>query len=373
VIGGGVAGLSAAWRLARKGHEVTVYEADERMGGKLEQVIPRARLPHEILEKELKRIEDMGVRFVTGSRVDADGFQRLRRESDAVIVATGGHIPRVFPWPGHERIVAGIDFLKAINKGENPRVGRNVIVIGCGNAGMDAAAGAYAMGAESVTCIDVQKPAAFAHEIAHIEALGGKLLWPVMTKEITDGGLITADGTLISGDMVIITIGESPDLGYLPEGVRKFRDWVIPGADMSLLENVFAAGDVIKPGLLADAIGTGIKAAEAVDASLRGVAYAPVEKKSVPSGQLSTAYFTRCPHGELPAANRDFDRCVSCGTCRDCRMCLESCPEGAISRETLAGGAYRYVSDPDRCIGCGICSGVCPCGIWTMHPNVPLE
>ena len=53
--------------------------------------------------------------------------------------------------------------------------------------------------------------------------------WPVMTKEITDGGLITADGTLISGDMVIITIGESPDLGYLPEGVRKFRDWVIPG------------------------------------------------------------------------------------------------------------------------------------------------
>ena len=373
VIGGGVAGLSAAWRLARKGHEVTVYEADDRMGGKLEQVIPRARLPHEILEKELKRIEDMGVRFVTGSRVDADGFQRLRRESDAVIVATGGHIPRVFPWPGHERIVAGIDFLKAINKGENPRVGRNVIVIGCGNAGMDAAAGAYAMGAESVTCIDMQKPAAFAHEIAHIEALGGKLLWPVMTKEITDGGLITADGTLISGDMVIITIGESPDLGYLPEGVRKFRDWVIPGADMSLLENVFAAGDVIKPGLLADAIGTGIKAAEAVDASLRGVAYAPVEKKPVPSGQLSTAYFTRCPHGELPAANRDFDRCVSCGTCRDCRMCLESCPEGAISRETLAGGAYRYVSDPDRCIGCGICSGVCPCGIWTMHPNVPLE
>ena len=133
VIGGGVAGLSAAWRLARKGHEVTVYEADDRMGGKLEQVIPRARLPHEILEKELKRIEDMGVRFVTGSLVDADGFQRLRRESDAVIVATGGHIPRVFPWPGHERIVAGIDFLKAINKGENPRVGRNVIVIGCGN------------------------------------------------------------------------------------------------------------------------------------------------------------------------------------------------------------------------------------------------
>lgn len=151
------------------------------------------------------------------------------------------------------------------------------------------------MGAESVTCIDVQKPAAFAHEIAHIEALGGKLLWPVMTKEITDGGLITADGTLISGDMVIITIGESPDLGYLPEGVRKFRDWVIPGADMSLLENVFAAGDVIKPGCWRTPSERESKAAEAVDASLRGVAYAPVEKKPVPSGATEHSVFHPLP------------------------------------------------------------------------------
>ncbi|MFQ9869162.1 MAG: hypothetical protein ACLRWP_21185 [Bilophila wadsworthia] len=70
------------------------------------------------MEKELKRIEDMGVRFVTGSRADADAFQRLRRESDAVIVATGGHIPACSRGP-HEGL-AGIDFLKAINKGENP-------------------------------------------------------------------------------------------------------------------------------------------------------------------------------------------------------------------------------------------------------------
>lgn len=372
VVGGGVAGLNAAWQLARKGHGVTVYEADERMGGKLEQVIPRARLEHEILEKELKRIEDMGVCFVTGYRVDADRFQRLRRENDAVVVATGGHIPRVFPCPGHEKIVAGIDFLKAVNKGLNPRVGRNVIVIGCGNAGMDAAAGAFAMGAENVTCIDVQKPAAFAHEIAHIEALGGKLLWPVMTKAVTDEGLVTVDGALIPGDMVIITIGESPDLGYLPEGVRKFRDWVAPEADTSILEGVFAAGDMVKPGRLVDAVGAGSKAAEAADAYFRGVSYAPVEKEPVPSGQLSKAYFVHCHHEDLPIADRDFDRCISCGTCRDCKMCFESCPEQAVSREALADGAFRYISDPERCIGCGICAGVCPCGIWRMKPNVPL-
>lgn len=372
ILGGGVAGLNAAWQLARKGHDVTVYEADRVMGGKLEQVIPRARLSHAILEKELKRIEDMGVRFVTGYHVDSEAFRTLRAQNDAVVVATGGHIPRVFPWPGHERIVAGIDFLKAVNRGEHPRAGKHVIVIGCGNAGMDAAAGAYAMGAETVTCIDVQKPAAFAHEIAHIEGLGGKLIWPVMTREITEEGLVADDGRLIPGDMVIITIGETPDLSYLPDGVRKFRDWVVPGTDMSILDGVFAAGDVIKPGRLVDAIGAGSRAAAAVDAYLKGESCTPEAKKIVPAKSLDSAYFERCHHADLPDPNQDFQRCISCGTCRDCKMCYESCPEQAISREVLADGTLKYASDPERCIGCGICAGVCPCGVWTMAPNEPM-
>lgn len=179
VIGGGVGGLTAAWQLARMGHEVTVYEADAHMGGKLEQVIPRERLNHDLLLKELKRIEEMGVHFVTNCPVDAKRFAELRKKHDALIVATGGHVPRIFPWPGHEKAVGGIDFLKAVNRGEKPRVPESVVVIGCGNAGMDAAAGAFAMGARQVTCIDVQRPAAFAHEIAHIESLGGRLVWPV--------------------------------------------------------------------------------------------------------------------------------------------------------------------------------------------------
>ena len=102
VIGGGVGGLTAAWQLARMGHEVTVYEADAHMGGKLEQVIPRERLNHDLLLKELKRIEEMGVHFVTNCPVDAKRFAELRKKHDALIVATGGHVPRIFPWPGHE-------------------------------------------------------------------------------------------------------------------------------------------------------------------------------------------------------------------------------------------------------------------------------
>lgn len=370
VIGGGVAGLSAAWQLARKGHDVSVYEEDAKMGGKLEQAIPRARLPQALLQRELRRMQDIGVQFVNRYKVDQEKFEALRSRYDAVIIGTGGHNPRVFEWPGKEKVVKGLEFQKAVNRGENPKVGKRVIVIGAGNSGMDAALDAYQMGAEKVVCVDMQKPAAFAKEIAHFKALGGEILWPVMTKEITDEGIVADDGWLIPGDMVIVTVGETPILDYLPDGVKKFRDWLDPQEDRSVLTGVFAAGDVVKPGRLVDAIGAGIEAAHYADLYARGLPAAPFAKRAVvPPERISKAYFSKCHHCELPEAAEDHRRCISCGTCRDCRMCLESCPEKAISKVELPDGAYQYESDPDKCIGCGICAGVCPCGIWTLAPN----
>ncbi|SDE77889.1 FAD-dependent oxidoreductase [Sporomusa acidovorans] len=368
VIGGGAAGLTAAWQLARLGHDVTVFEADEKVGGKMEQVIPRSRLPQETLSREIARIEKMGVAFKTGVTVDKAKFTAIKDSHDAIIVTTGGHTTKVIPWPGHERIVKGLEFLKAVNKGQKPEIGKRIIVIGCGNSGMDVAVGAYGLGAEQVTCIDVQRPAAFDHEIDHVKSLGAEILWPVFTKEITDQGIITQEGQLIKGDTVIIAIGESPDLSFLPDGIERERGCLKPANNSSIAPGIFTAGDTVRPGRLVDAIGAGRQAGLAVDAYLQGTTFTLAEKARIPAGRISAAYFKKCHSCDVPEANSDYNRCISCGTCRDCHMCLKSCPENAITRTVGENGA-EYTSDPNKCIGCGICAGICPCGIWNMEPN----
>lgn len=372
VIGGGVAGLSAAWQLIQRGHAVTVYDDGKQIGGKMEQVIPRARLPHELLQAELNRIKDAGVKFVTDFKVNKEKFQTIKDANDAVIIATGGHRSRFFPWEGADKLTMSLSFLKAVNRGEHPHVGKNVIVIGCGNSGMDTARGAYDMGAETVTCVDVQKPAAFPKEIAHIEELGGKLVWPFNTAKITDEGIYDKDGRFIKGDMVIVSIGEAPILDYLPDDsqIKKFRDWLVPAEDYSIMDSIFIAGDVIKPGRLVDAIGSANKAAYYVDAYVlkKDVKPFPVKQK-VPASLLSKEYFAKFHHTDLPEPIGDVDRCVSCGLCRGCKICLEFCPQKAIDRIVHAPGVIEFRSDPEKCIGCGICVGACPCGIWEMIEN----
>ena len=368
VIGGGAAGLTAAWQLARLGHEVTVFEADEKVGGKMEQVIPRSRLPQETLTREISRIAEMGVDLKTGVTVDKEKFASIKASHDAVVIATGAHVTKVIPWPAHERIIKGLDFLKAINKGEKPVIGKQVIVIGCGNSGMDVAIGAYGLGAEQVTCIDVQRPAAFEAEMAHVKELGGEILWPVFTKEVTEEGIITQEGKLIKGDTVIIAIGEAPDLAFVPTGIELERGCLKPAGDYSVAPGVFTAGDTIRPGRLVDAIGAGRQAALAADAYLNNAAFMPAQKEKIPAARMSTAYFKKCHGCDVSEANSDYTRCISCGTCRDCHMCLKSCPENAITRTVGENGA-EYASDPMKCIGCGICAGICPCGVWSMEAN----
>jgi NADPH-dependent glutamate synthase beta subunit-like oxidoreductase/Pyruvate/2-oxoacid:ferredoxin oxidoreductase delta subunit len=375
VIGGGPGGLSAAWQLRLKGHDVTVYEADQRLGGKLYQAIPTERLPEEILQGEIDRLLSSGIKAKTGTKVDAPLFDQIRQEHDAVVIASGAHNPVVIPFPGHELMVKGLDFLKKINAGEKPAIGKKVVVIGAGNAGMDVVLGAYAMGAEKVVAIDVQRPAAYQKEIDHVKALGGEIRWPIFTDHISEKGLHTKDGELIEADDVIISIGERPDLSYLPSEWLTDRGmmdvngcWQVKGQ-----ENIFAIGDTTRPGLLTNAIGHGHEAADYCSDWLNGLEV--VERKKlevIPQHRLSKELFRPRNRGRLNITDgrEETTRCISCGTCRDCSMCLEACPEAAIRRIEGPNGSFEYVSDDHVCIGCGICSGICPCGIWTMEQVV---
>ena len=150
VIGGGPGGLSAAWQLGLRGHSVDLYEASGKIGGKLEMCIPRERLPKKILDKELSRFAEIGVNVQVKSPVDKKKFEKIYKDHDVVVIAVGAHEGRVIPFPGHEDVVAGIDYLKEVNFGK-PRnlTGKKVVVIGAGNVGMDIACQAYDNGAES--------------------------------------------------------------------------------------------------------------------------------------------------------------------------------------------------------------------------------
>nr|WP_320049817.1 FAD-dependent oxidoreductase [uncultured Desulfuromonas sp.] len=375
VIGGGPGGLSAAWQLRLKGHDVTVYEADERLGGKLYQAIPTERLPEEILQGEIDRLLGSGIKAKTGTKVDSALFDEIRQSNDAVVIATGAHNPVVIPFPGHERMVKGLDFLKQINAGKKPSIGKKVVVIGAGNAGMDVVLGAYAMGAQKVIAIDVQRPAAYQKEIDHVKSLGGEIRWPVYTDHISEKGLHTKDGELIEADDVIISIGERPDLSYVPSEWLTDRGmmdvngcWQVKGQ-----KNIFAIGDTTRPGLLTNAIGHGHEAADYCSDWLNGLEV--VERKKlevIPQHRLSKELFRPRNRGRLNITDgrEETTRCISCGTCRDCSMCLEACPEAAIRRVEGPNGTFEYVSDDHVCIGCGICAGICPCGIWTMEQVV---
>lgn len=374
VIGAGAGGLSAAWQLSLQGHGVDIYEAEEKIGGKLEYFIPKDRLPQRVLRTELERFSRMGIRIHTGMKVDRVKFDGIYKEHDAVVVACGAHKPRIPAMKGAGDMVPAYDFLRDVNTGGPPNLkDKKVVVIGAGNVGMDVAAEAFRLGASDVTAVDVQKPAAFGKELEIARSLGTKVLWPrfVSSYSVKKGKVTFTDRSSLDADYVVIAIGDTPLTGFLPEGVHVSKDGWIDADDAGHTSDprVFAVGDAVVPGLVTHAIGHGRKAAEAIDAFLTGRPFFRAEQRPVISfEQIKTVYYETCKAGPS-TINAEADRCLSCGVCRDCHMCEAVCHYGAISRTDLPDGTYEYVVNDDLCIGCGMCAGVCPCGIWEMEEN----
>jgi NADPH-dependent glutamate synthase beta subunit-like oxidoreductase/glutamate synthase domain-containing protein 3/Pyruvate/2-oxoacid:ferredoxin oxidoreductase delta subunit len=372
VIGGGASGLSVAWQLLMKGHEPVIHDSRKRLGGKITETIPTSRIPDEIVNHELKRLEEVVPHKVLKHPLTEEEFRKLYAKYDIIVIATGARKPRKIPVPGHDWAVAALDFLRE-SKLDRAKVGKNVVVIGAGNVGCDAAAEAFRLGAQSVILIDIQAPASFGVERKHAEAAGAKFLWPRFTKAITESAVELTSGEVLPADTVIMAVGDQPDLSFLPEEIRIERGFVaVNDRFQSSDPRVFAVGDAVRLGLLTEAIGAGRVAARAIDDLLRGREETIDQLPPIDPERIKLEYYDP----RLPAftdTSTCAAGCASCGACRDCGLCETLCPQNAIARRALEGEAYEYVVDSDRCIGCGFCAGACPCGIWRLTENDPLE
>ena len=370
VIGAGPGGISAAWHLTLKGHTPTVYDTGKQVGGKIASVIPESRVPADTLTAELDRVKSFIKDIRLEQEIDADTFYKIKNDYDFTVVAAGAKKPRTLPVKGIEKAVYANDFLEE-SKADKVKPGKKVVIIGAGNVGCDVATEAHRLGAEEITLIDVQKPAAFGTEKEDAEECGAVFRWPLFTKEITAKGVLLQDGELLEADTVVVSIGDVPDLSFLGDELDQEHGFIrVDKNGRTSDSRVFAIGDAVGIGLITDAIGAGKRAAFSIDRIISGKSPDLDElKPMVDKERVTLAYYDpRQDANNLDSCGQD---CASCGNCRDCGICVAVCPEAAISRAE-EGAGFEYVVDPEKCIGCGFCKGACPCGIWDLVPNTPL-
>ena len=290
-----------------------------------------------------------------------------------MVIATGAQKPRVIPVPGHERIYPALTFLKDAKQGK-AKIGKKLVIIGAGNVGCDVATVAAGVGAEEITLIDIQEPASFGKERKDAEAAGARFKWPCFTKEVTKDGVLLQSGELLEADTVIMSIGDAPDIGFLPDNIALDRGYVVVNDDYQTTDSkVFAIGDVVRPGLLTHAIGHGRRAAEVIDDLFNGRRPQSDTAEMIDYTRMTLEYFD--PRViEFSDMNQCGAECSSCGSCRDCYICDTVCPQSAIIRREADNEiGFERVVDADKCIACGFCADSCPCGIWDMKAPAPME
>ena len=313
VVGSGPAGLSAAYFLARLGYKPVVFEAEPKAGGMLVQAIPAYRLPRPELEREVRMIEAMGARFEYGKALGKDfTLQSLKDEGyEAVFVAVGAPQGTGIGIPGEDGpdVYDGLSFLKEYNVSGKGEVGKNVAVIGGGNAAIDAARTALRLGAESVKILyrrtRAQMPA-WGEEIDAADLEGIDIMTLVAPEEILRDASGKVTGVrckemalgdydrsgrrrpvaghnpdfVVEADTVIAAIGQKLDAPAVLDGTPvELNRWGYLAADpntgQTSVDWVFTGGDAATgPSSVVEAIGAGEKAAAGMDEFLTGANHA---------------------------------------------------------------------------------------------------
>lgn len=388
IIGGGPAGLACAIDLKKEGYKVTIFEAHDKLGGMLYLGIPAYRLPKDELAREASIVEKMDVQVRYNTRIGKDiAIKDILGSFDATFIAPGAHGGRNLGIENEDAkgVIGGIDFLRAVNKGEAVNIGKTVFVIGGGNVAVDVALSAKRSGTEEVHMVCLEKwdeMPAHKWEIDQAVEEGVKIHTSWGPRQI-----ITKDGTVsaiefkrcpevfdesgrfnprydesitqtFNADTVILAIGQAMDTGFLKDAglLELLPDGRIK-TDIVTLETtipgVFAGGDAVTgPKMAIDAIHQGQEAAESIRRFLEGedikvgrqaredmlVEEVPefLEKKArvvIPVIPTTERQDFREVFQTLSEedAKAEAERCLNCRKCLGCGICEEFCKPEAIN------------------------------------------
>lgn len=411
IVGAGPSGLSAAYHLARLGHAVTIKEAGPLPGGMIRFGIPKYRMPRDVLDAEVKRITDLGVKIEYNAKVANIADAISEGGFDAAFLAVGAHIAKRAYIPAGEaaRVLDAVQLLSSMEGEEKPLLGRRVVVYGGGNTAIDVARTARRLGAEEAVIVYRRtRDRMPAHDFELEEALqeGVMMKWLSTIKNV-DAGSITVEKMVLDekgfpqptgefetleADSVILALGQDVDLSLLKgvEGLEVKNGIVQVNANMMTgAPGIFAGGDMVpSERTVTVAVGHGKKAARNIDAWLRGGVYAPPPKHELATAdKLNTWYYGEAPKTfrpvlEIARRTSTFEevvqgldetnalyearRCLSCGNCFECDNCYGVCPDNAVIK---LGPGKGFQFNYDYCKGCGVCAQECPCGAIAMIPE----
>jgi heterodisulfide reductase subunit A len=391
IVGAGPGGLQAAVDLRKSGHEVTIYDAQDKPGGMLRAGIPAFRLDKDVLQKECELVFKLGVGYKPNTQIGMDiPLKKLIEDYDAVYLSVGAYKEGKMGIPGEELdgVSGGVQFLGELNRGKTPKLGKRVAVVGGGNSAMDTARSALRLGSE-VTVIyrrTEREMPAIADEIHAAKEEGIKfMLLTNPTKFVGEGGKLKSvevihmklgepdssgrrrpipvkgSEEILEFDNVFLAIGEKPDLSFITEadGIE-LTPWGTIAVDEETLATsnpkVFSGGDCVTgPATFIDAAGAGRKAARSINLMLEGKDFTldranELSRKSdlVGDKDLATPASLK-PMPELEMADRianfnevelgyseediveQASRCIHCGGCSECRLCEAVCEPDAIA------------------------------------------
>lgn len=422
VIGGGPAGLAAAYNLAIAGHAVTVYDDKPAPGGYLRTGIPDYRLPKGMLDREIDLVRAAGVTIRSGVRIGGDvAFDDLRRDVDALILAVGFHKNRPLDVPGedHPSVLNGVRLLEQVLAGERPAGLRRPLIVGGGNTAMDAARSLLRIGAEPAVVYRRTRAEMPAIPAEVDEALAEGIPFHFLTapsRVVIEGGRVAALECIrmqlgepdssgrrrpvavpgsefrIACDSIVTAIGETTEMGGMPPEIRD--GWRVRSDERlaSPLAGVFAAGDAQDgAGTVTAAVGAGRRVAGVVHRFLvRGDLPAAASRvvdlwerqldrqQVVYTESLNAAYVSTVPRPSIaelsPAARttsfvevvQPFSTETAIAEARRCIMCgtCNECHNCLYFCPDVAihkrAGSFGFDIDSAHCKGCGVCVEECP-------------